>query len=99
MYYVAWGADPAIPLPEIYATSGANAKQWQKIKLYSVVTKNDPMVILGSLTQWNACQENGGCSGTDNSPSEGWQQLYDQLNSDSRTAQSLSYSTDISWEK
>jgi hypothetical protein len=99
VYYVAWGADPAIPLPEIYATSGANAKQWQKIKLYSVVTKNDPMVILGSLTQWNACQENGGCSGTDNSPSEGWQQLYDQLNSDSRTAQSLSYSTDISWEK
>jgi hypothetical protein len=99
IYYVAWGSPPAIPLPEIYATSGANAKQWQKVKLYSVVTKGDPMVILGSLTQWNACQESGPCNGTDNEPDEGWQQLYDQLNSDSRTAQGLSYSTDISWEK
>lgn len=89
---------PAVPLPQIYTTTSSQAKQWQKIKLYGVVSLGRTMTILGSLTQYWACQQRGPCSGTDNTPSEGWQQLYDQLNSDSRTAQSLSYSTDIRWE-
>ena len=99
VFYVSWGADPSVPVPEIYATSGANAKQWQKIKLYGVVSEDRTMIIVGSLTQWNACRETGPCNGTDNEPSEGWQQLYDQLNSDVKTAQGLSFSTDMSWEK
>jgi hypothetical protein len=97
--YVSWGSPPAVPFPEIYATSGANAKQWQKVKLYGVVSEGETMGIVGSLTQWNACQEMGGCNGTDNQPAVGWQQLYDQLNSDSRTAQDLAYSSDMSWER
>ena len=96
--YVSWTAPPAVPLPEIYATSGANAKQWQKVKLYGVVSEGRTMDIVGSFTQWNACQEAPPCDGTNNTPSAGWQQLTDQLNSDARTAETVTFSTDISWE-
>jgi len=53
------------------------------------------MTINGSLTQAAACSQVGGCSGTNNSASTGWTQLYNALNSDSRSAQSLSWASDL----
>jgi hypothetical protein len=102
--YVSWLASPAWPLPQIYTNSGSMAKQWRYIKLYGVVSLARTMNIQGSLTQWNACQENLGgpnacAADIDNTPAQGWQQLQDQLNADARTAQTLRWSTDISWEK
>ena len=96
-YYVSWRNSNAWPVPEIYATGGANATQWQQISKYGYNTYGAAMTFLGSFTQYAACS-GGGCSGTNNTPSAGWTQLYNAINSDPATAQStLDYSTDITW--
>jgi hypothetical protein len=95
-YYLSWGALLAVPFPEIYATSGANASQWKMIVLYAYAYGGaTSMDISASLTQYAACSQKGGCSGTNNTASAGWTQLYNALNSDSRSAQSLYWASDI----
>jgi hypothetical protein len=50
IWYVSWGADPAFPLPEIYATDGVNAWQWQQMSLYSYLNHNSiAMYFVGSV--------------------------------------------------
>lgn len=95
VWYISWGASPDWPLPQIYRTDGAMANQWQQISLYSFLAHGGRMTILGSLTQFYDCADPAWCPGTNNRPEAGWKQLYDKLNSDSRTAQSLRWSTDI----
>ncbi|HEU4965021.1 MAG TPA: hypothetical protein VFV52_14340 [Bacilli bacterium] len=97
IYYISWGAAPGQSVPEIYNTSGANARQWKNVKKYARVTLGANMIISGAMTQYGACVQNGGCSGTNNTPSAGWSQLYNALNSDADTAQGLAFSTDIKW--
>ncbi|USG67060.1 hypothetical protein NDK47_07150 [Brevibacillus ruminantium] len=97
LYYISYGASSALVMPQIYNTTGSNARQWQKLSLYADKYKNG-MDISGALTQYQACEQVGGCSGTNNTPLQGWTQLYDQLNSDSRTAQRLRYSSDMKWQ-
>jgi hypothetical protein len=97
--YVSWLAQPAVPLPQIYTNNAAQAKQWRYIKLYGVVTAGRTMTIQGSLTQWNACQERTCGADIDNTPAQGHEQLSTQLNADARTAQSVRWSTDMSWRK
>jgi len=99
VYYVSYGASAAnFPIPEIYRTDGIQANQWKHISLYGAVNKGKALYFPGVLTQWQACNEVGGCTGINNTPSTGWTQLYNAINSDSRTAQSnITYSTDISW--
>jgi len=97
--YVAWGASPALPFPEIYSTAGGNAKQWQQISLYSYLKSGSRMGILGPLSQQQACVQRQSCSGIDNKPDQAWSQLWSALNGDPRTAQSLTYSSDIKWRK
>lgn len=96
VWYVSWGVAPAYVLAEMYNTAGAQAKQWRYLSLYSYKTHGYSIYISGSFTQWQACQGRS-CPGTNNSPSTGWAQLWDQLNADSRTAQTLRWSTDITW--
>ncbi|MDE3090701.1 MAG: hypothetical protein KGJ80_15105, partial [Chloroflexota bacterium] len=100
IWYVSWGAGAAYPLPEIYLTSGANADQWYRIGVYAYTKHGSSMNFQGSFTQWQACQDvgPGACPNTDNTPSAGWTQLYNSLNSDTRTVQPLNYSTDITWK-
>jgi len=100
--YVSWDAVAAYPLPQIYDTAGQDALQWQSIEYYQRINNLGgnlgPMFIQGSLTQYEACQQTGGCQGTDNTPSQGWQQIYDALQSSSVTAQSKVWdSTDFQW--
>ena len=45
------------------------------------------MTFVGSLTQYNACLQVGGCNGTNNTPHQGNDQLLWYLESDPRTAQ------------
>jgi hypothetical protein len=96
IFQISWGIPAAKPLPEIYATSGAGAKQWYQIALYASVSLSRDMNIEGALTQRQACQQVGCVAGTDNTPEQGWKFLLDELNKDIRTAQLLRWSTDIS---
>src|SRR5207244_1854684 len=72
IWYISWGVVPGRPLPQIYATSGINARQWEQIALYSVTNKSTRMDFQGALTQYQACQQVGGCSGTNNTAEQGW---------------------------
>jgi len=91
-----------IALPQIYATSGANARQWQQIALYHILRYGSDPEIWGTLSQRRACAQRGGCSGTDNTPSQAWSQLWDSLNSNKKTMwmrDNMTFSTDIKWRK
>jgi hypothetical protein len=97
VWYVSWGAPPAWPLPEIYNSTMAG--QWQYMSLYSYTHHDGRMIVKGAMTQRQACQDLGSaCPGTNNTPAQGWSQLWDALNSDARTAQSLDWSTDITYQ-
>lgn len=98
LWFVSWGAWPAWPLPQIYREDGIQARQWYRESLWAYQNRSGRMHFVGSLTQWNACEDvNDPCSTIKNTPAQGWTQLHDALNSDSRTAQGLRWSTDISW--
>ncbi len=98
VYHIAWGATPSYPLPEIYRTDGLNAGQWYYLSLYAYKNHGAAMWFVGALTQYEACQQMGGCSGTNNAPAQGWTQLWNAITSDSRTTQnSLRWSTDMKW--
>jgi hypothetical protein len=103
VWQVAYGVTTAFPLPEIYATSGANASQWQQIDLYSYYNGSGyTMDFIGAFTQYQACQQKGGCTGTNNTANAGWTQLYNALNCNGTTpcitaTSTLPYSTDVRW--
>lgn len=101
VYYVTWGVPAGYALPEIYNTTGTNANQWQQISLWGYLNSSQSKITFsGSMTQYDACTTSGGCTGTNNSPATGWSQLYNAINSDSRTSQSsLEWSTDMSWSQ
>ena len=94
--YIAWEEEPALPLPEIHTTNGSQARQWYSLTLYSYFHPGQfsRMISQGSFTQYGACQTSS-CDGTDNTPTQGWRQFWTALNADSRTAQDLTYSTDM----
>lgn len=100
VWYVSWGAAPALPLPEIYTNSGISAKQWAHISLYSAMKHGSSMTIAGVMSQHRACRQTPDpCHGMNNTPPSAWRQLTTQLNRDHRTAQSLHWVTDISWTR
>jgi hypothetical protein len=100
VWYVAWGARTAIPLPQVYTPNGVMAEQWYRLSLYSYRVHGSPMVIAGVLSQRTACrQSTDSCRGMNNSPSRAWHQLHRALNRDRRTAQPLHWSTDIAWTR
>lgn len=97
IFYVSWGVPASRVLPQIYFES--MAKQWKNLKKYGAVSESSQMYIAGTLTQDGACDTNPSdptCPGT-YSPSAAWAELYDRLNADTDTDQSLEYSTDIRW--
>jgi hypothetical protein len=100
VWYVAWGAPPAIPLPEIYTRSGSSAKQWYRIGLYSAQRHGSRMAFAGVMSQRKACrQSKDPCHGMNNSPAKAWRQLSNLLNSRHETAQRLRFTTDIAWRR
>jgi len=59
------------------------------------------MTFPGAMTQYQSCQQrvSSECATLDNTPDEGWSQLYYWLNQDPRTAQPvLRWVTDIRWQ-
>ena len=98
VWYVAWGARSARPLPEIYNPSGIMAEQWYRLSLYSARRHGSRMLIAGVMSQRAACrQSRDPCRGMNNTPAKAWHQLHRWLNRDRRTAQDLRWSTDIAW--
>ncbi|MFL5798141.1 MAG: hypothetical protein ACJ77A_09435 [Actinomycetota bacterium] len=98
VWYAAWGSGVAVPLPEIYANTGANAEQWYHVALYSVLAHRRRMEIGGVMSQLQSCWDHHDpCRGISDTPRNSWGQLWRALNSDPRTAQPLRFSTNISW--
>jgi hypothetical protein len=92
IWYVSWYVTPAFVIPEIYATTGDNAKAWRNLRVRNY------MLISGALTQFRACLQNPNdpsCPGANNTPAEGWSQLYFYLNNPTVLQTSLSRSLDI----
>ena len=104
IWYVSWGAPPAYTLPEIYLTDGWNARQWYAISKYAALYKGGRIDYVGPMTQYGACQvrtSDRWCSMglTNNTPDQGWTQLFNELNKDPLTAQNiLRWVTDITWQ-
>jgi hypothetical protein len=97
IWHISYGIVSAWPLPEIY--NSAHADQWYRLSVWAYQSYGIPVGFKGELTEWNACQEVDNCAGIDNPPTVGYMQLWSALNSDSRTAQLLGWSSDISWYK
>jgi hypothetical protein len=95
VWWVSEGFALAHPLPEIYTNSGSMARQWYQLARYTDARHSADMVIAGTLTQFGACQQVGGCTTTDNTPSQGWTQLYDLLNADPTVRHRPRWSADI----
>ena len=98
LYRLAGGAAPTriINLPQIYNTT--MPKQWKYISLTGVNAGQPRINFGGTLTEWTACDQAGGCGSiTGNSA---WQQLWNQLQSASQLkVSSLPYSTDLRIDK
>jgi hypothetical protein len=100
VWQLAWRYDPSLPMPQIYATSGVNARQWQQIDLYGTIAHGDGMVFWGTLSQHAACGQVGGCQGTDNTPQQAHDHLLWQLNTHPATAQpTIETATDMHWHR
>jgi hypothetical protein len=97
VWWVSDGFLLAQSLPEIYTNSGSQARQWYQIARHAHLNKPANMVLSGTLTQYGACQQVGGCTGTNNTPAEGWTQLYNLLNADPAVRRQPRWSADISY--
>lgn len=108
VWYISWGAPLGYPLPLIYNRTGANANSWYTMSRYAREKHGVAMRFKGAFTQYDAChdpQNPGGpdclSQGLDNTPSEGWLQLYTRINSDPLTRQGddLPWVTDVTWKQ
>jgi hypothetical protein len=95
---LAWERPPSMPIPQIYANSGVNARQWQKISEYGASRHNRPLTFFGTMTQQGACSQVGGCSGINNSPHAARDQMIRALNQNRLTRQAeIESTTDMRW--
>jgi hypothetical protein len=100
IYNVAREYAGSLPLPEIYGEQGGNAKEWQQMSLYSQLAYGLPFLIVSPLTQHGACSVRKCMPKTDNTPEQGWYQLWNDFDADARTtiySPSSGYSTDMTW--
>lgn len=99
LWHLSWQHDPALPIPQIYATSGANARQWHMIDAYGHRHHRDGMTFSGVMSQRTACGEtSSSCSGINASPNQSYDMLLRELNTRSYTRQAeMSGMTDIQW--
>ncbi len=98
VWRVSWEWAPALPIPQIYATSGANARQWHMLNLYGA-NRGDGMYFYGAMAQNAACRRvSGGCRGTDNTADRAHDLLLWFNNTRAATRQDrVDSPTDIDW--
>ena len=99
VWHLAWEHDPALPIPQIYATSGANARQWAMIDAYGHTHHRDGITFYGVMSQRSACgQTSSSCSGTDATPNQSYDMLLRELWVREHTRQgSMPGMTDVQW--
>lgn len=101
VWYISWGCSSCRSMPEIYSNSGSLAQQWYNMSLYSRLTYGQQIFFNGTTTQYTACQQRSNdptCTELDNTPEDGYKQLYTLLNLDPLTEQtSMYWSTDMKW--
>jgi hypothetical protein len=100
VWRLAWHWDPALPIPQVYATSGVNARQWQKIDEYGATAQHDGMTFSGVMSQHAACLQVGGCHLIDNTPEAAHRFLRQALDTHPLTRQpTLEAPTDMHWHR
>jgi hypothetical protein len=88
VWYVSWGARRAYPTPQIYYET--NARQWYQMVLYSHTHHGKALRLLSTFTTHAA-------DTSTYTPRQAWDKAHGLLNSDSRTSQTIPFSTDITW--
>jgi hypothetical protein len=98
VWRLAWQYVPSLPIPQIYANSGANAKQWHQLSRYGA-SRADPLFFYGLMTQRGACiQATDGCPNIDTSPERAHDLLLWWVNTTAETRQpEIDGPTDIRW--
>jgi len=83
--------------PQIYSTGKGNARTWAQLSDISQQTFGHSLKIVSALSQRTACDQRGGCNGTDNTPMASWSQMIDELSllGDPATAERILPSTNI----
>jgi hypothetical protein len=108
IYYISWGAGTWF-IPEIYESMHeAHSQQWYSIGLYASLSRSNRMTFQGSITQNGVCQQyldrgdiyswNLWCNEKDNTPQEGYSELYNWININDqydRIENGMKWSTDI----
>lgn len=99
MWRLSWQYDPALPIPQIYTTTGSQARQWHQIDLYGV-SRGDGLYFYGVMSQYAACSRPGtSCPGTDNTPREAHDYLLWYSNTHPATYQAeILNATNINWQ-
>jgi hypothetical protein len=88
VWYVSWGARRAYPTPQIYYE--AQARQWYRLALYGYAHHGEAMRLLSTFTEHAA-------DPSTYTPRQAWEKTHGLLNADSRTSQTIPFSTDITW--
>jgi hypothetical protein len=98
LWRLSWWYDPALPMPQLYTTSGSMARQWHQIDRYGV-RRGDGLYFYGVTAQHAACRQLGLlCAGIDATAREAHDYLLWYSNSDPSTYQQEILSpTDIRW--
>lgn len=86
------------PLPQIYHTTGSDARKWQGLSKWAVVNGYGKIIFGELLTTYGRCLQGANCTGIDNTPQMALTQMLQALNADPDTAGGLApnvRSTDI----
>jgi hypothetical protein len=89
VWYVSWGAFPAMPLPEIYYSS--MALQWTMISLYGAQHKGGAVPMQGPWDEYDECPSTL-------TSAQAWTDFSNDLNSYSQTKQTMPYAAEIHTE-
>lgn len=96
-YHVAWGVPSALSTPQIYRTDGISAGQWVRLSQWGVNNQGDAIDFAGPVTQEMACNQVGGCTNDDNTPTMAWNQMDNKMHLVPSTVVPLERSIDIGW--
>ncbi|HVA59505.1 MAG TPA: hypothetical protein VNG13_03080 [Mycobacteriales bacterium] len=99
LWSVSDGVATARALPEIYTSAQdqlTQGSQWAHISLWGTQQGHPAVPFAGEMTQWESCQQEGGCADTGNTPAQGWWELWNDITGQPQTRiAALPYSTDI----
>lgn len=90
---VAWAHGRGVVLPQIYATAGGNAREWETLAVWARRHRGPPVRFTGVLTEQAAClgPPPRACVGIDADPVTAWRQLV------RATGQRLRWASDIDY--